>query len=73
MHDIAQNPIQVFISPKNIPTIIKRKLIIANILPKVRIGRNSIIGASALVTKDVEPNSVMIGVPAKFIRKVEYK
>ena len=35
MHDIAQNPIQVFISPKNIPTIIKAKLIITNILPKV--------------------------------------
>ena len=35
MHDIAQNPIQVFISPKNVPTIIKTKLIITNILPKV--------------------------------------
>ena len=42
----------------------------ANILPKVRIGRNSIIGASALVTKDVAPNSLMMGVPARFVRTV---
>ena len=43
----------------------------ANILPKVRIGRNSIIGASALVTKDVAPNSVMMGVPARLVRTVD--
>lgn len=42
----------------------------ANILPKVRIGRNSIIGASALVTKDVAPNSVMMGVPARLVRMI---
>lgn len=45
----------------------------ANILPKVRIGRNSIIGASALVTKDVAPNSVMMGVPARLVRTIEDK
>lgn len=42
----------------------------ANVLPMVRIGKNSIIGASALVTKNVEPNSVMMGVPAKLVRMV---
>lgn len=35
----------------------------------VRIGQGSIIGAGAVVTKDVEPYSVMGGVPAKLIRK----
>lgn len=45
----------------------------ANILPKVRIGRNSIIGAGALVTKDVAPNSVMMGVPARLVRTVDAK
>lgn len=35
----------------------------------VRIGRGSIIGAGAVVTKDVAPYSVMGGVPAKLIRK----
>jgi acetyltransferase-like isoleucine patch superfamily enzyme len=34
----------------------------------VRIGRGSIIGAGAVVTKDVEPYSVMGGTPARLIR-----
>lgn len=38
------------------------------ILPGVTIGKNSIIGAGALVLKDVEPNSIYAGVPAKKIR-----
>lgn len=38
------------------------------LLPNVRIGRGAIIGANAVVTKDVEPYSVMGGVPAKFIK-----
>jgi galactoside O-acetyltransferase len=33
------------------------------------IGRSSIIGAGSVVTKDVEPYSVMGGVPAKLIKK----
>jgi carbonic anhydrase/acetyltransferase-like protein (isoleucine patch superfamily) len=37
----------------------------AIILDGVRIGAGSIIGAGAVVTKDVEPRSMMIGVPAK--------
>lgn len=42
----------------------------ANILPMVNIGENSIIGASALVTKDVPENVVIMGVPGKIIKKV---
>lgn len=37
------------------------------ILNNVRIGENSIIAAGAVVTKDVPPNSVVGGVPAKVI------
>lgn len=43
----------------------------ANILPTVRIGENSIVGAGAVVTKDVEKNSVVMGVPARLVRTVE--
>lgn len=43
----------------------------ANILPNVRIGKNAIVGASALVTKDVPENKVVMGVPAKIVRDVE--
>ena len=42
----------------------------ANILPGVTIGRNAIVGANALVTKDVPESKVVMGVPAKIIRDV---
>jgi acetyltransferase-like isoleucine patch superfamily enzyme len=34
----------------------------------VRIGRGSVIGAGAVVTKDIPPWSVAVGVPARVIR-----
>jgi acetyltransferase-like isoleucine patch superfamily enzyme len=37
------------------------------ILQNVRIGKGSIIGANSLVNKNVEPYSIMAGVPAKVI------
>ncbi len=43
----------------------------ANILPGVNIGKNAIIGASALVTKSVPDHKVVMGVPAKIVRDVE--
>jgi len=41
----------------------------AMIMPGVTIGSGSIIGSRAVVTKDVEPYSIVTGVPAKMIRK----
>lgn len=41
----------------------------ATVLPGIRIGRNTIIGAGAVVTKDVPDNVVAAGVPAQIIRK----
>ena len=38
----------------------------ATILPGVRIGKNSFIGAGTLVNKDVPPNTLAYGVPARF-------
>lgn len=41
----------------------------ASIVAGIRIGDGAIIGANALVTKDVEPYTIVGGVPAKPIRK----
>lgn len=39
------------------------------ILPGRRIGKGSIIGAAAVVTKDVEPYNIVGGNPARVIKK----
>ena len=39
----------------------------AQILGPVTIGKNSLIGANAVVTKDVPEKSIMVGIPAKRI------
>lgn len=41
----------------------------AVIMPNIKIGKGSIIGAGAVVTKDVESYSIVGGVPAKLIKK----
>ena len=43
----------------------------ATILPGVTIGRNAIIAASAVVSKDVPENAVVAGVPAKVIKMIK--
>ena len=43
----------------------------ATVLPGVLIGEGSMVGAGAVVTKDVEPHSLVIGNPAKHIRFIE--
>jgi len=40
------------------------------ILPGVTVGENAIVGAMSLVNKDIPPNCVAFGVPAKIIRKI---
>ena len=42
----------------------------ARILPGVHIGDNAVIGAGSVVTKNVEADTVVAGVPAKFIKNI---
>ena len=39
------------------------------LLPGVSIGENTIVAAGSVVTRDIPPNTVYAGVPAKFIQK----
>ena len=45
----------------------------ATIMPKIRIERGAYIGAGAVVTKNVKKNQVVIGNPAKFLKKINHK
>ena len=42
----------------------------AQILGPVVVGKNAKIGANAVITKDVDENSVMVGIPAKNVGEV---
>lgn len=44
----------------------------AVILPGVTIGKGAIVGAGAVVTRDVEPFSVVAGVPARLLRRRDH-
>jgi acetyltransferase-like isoleucine patch superfamily enzyme len=55
------------------PIIIKRNAWIGaavTILPGVTIGENAVVAAGAVVSKDVPANTVVGGIPAKFIKSV---
>jgi acetyltransferase-like isoleucine patch superfamily enzyme len=56
------------------PTIIKRGASIgsgATILANTCIGENAIVGAGSVVTKDVPPNAIVAGNPARVLRYLE--
>ncbi len=54
-------------------TVVKKRASIgsgATILSKVTIGENAIVGAGSVVTKDVPPNTIVAGNPARVFRTV---
>ncbi|MBA3536533.1 MAG: sugar O-acetyltransferase [Tatlockia sp.] len=70
-HPLEPSERRAFIEAK--PIIIERNVWIATaatILGGVRVGENSVVGAGAVVTKDVPANSFVAGVPAKVVRSL---
>ena len=45
----------------------------ATVLPNIKIGSGSYIGAGSVVTKDVEKNAIIVGVPGKYYKKINNK
>ncbi len=43
------------------------------IMPGVHIGKNTVIGAGSVVTKDIPDNVVAVGVPCKVLRRIDEK
>ena len=59
---------------KVVPTVVKRGASIGTsctILCGVTIGESAIVGAGSVVTRDVPPNTVVAGNPARFLKLVE--
>ena len=59
-----------------IPTLIKKGASIGSsstLLCGISVGENAIIGAGSVVTKNVPPNTIVAGNPARIIRKLEDK
>ncbi len=44
----------------------------STLLPGVIVGKNSLVGAGSVVTKNVDEDSIVAGNPARFIRKIHY-
>jgi len=70
----ANGCLQVEADWKVVPTIVKRGASIgtsSTILCGVTIGESAVIGAGSVVTRDVSPNTVVAGNPARFLKMVE--
>lgn len=67
----ADGSLQTEADWKLVETIIEDGVSIGSsstILCGIRIGKNAVIGAGAVVTKDVPPNVIVAGVPARLMR-----
>jgi len=60
---------------KVVPTVVKKGASIgsgATILCNVTIGENAIVGAGSVVTRDVPPDTIVAGNPARIFRSIEF-
>ena len=58
-------------APEPAPVILEDNVWLAArviVLPGVRIGKNSVVGAGSVVTRDIPPDVLAAGIPAKVIR-----
>lgn len=74
VHDLDRNPDEPIINQPMLykPVVIEDGCDIGFntvVLPGVRIGRMSMVGAGSVVTHDIEPFSIVAGNPARLIRK----
>jgi acetyltransferase-like isoleucine patch superfamily enzyme len=57
-----------------VPTLIKKGASIGSsctILANVTVGENAILGAGSVITKDVPPNTIVAGNPARILRRLK--
>ena len=67
----ADHPLQKHFPPSAAPVAVEAGAFVGanvTILPGVRVGREAFVGAGSVVTSDVEPGTVVAGVPARPLR-----
>lgn len=67
------HPLQNFFPKMSKPVVFKKGSVIgasSTILPGVSVGKEAFVAAGSVVTKNVPPNTLVAGVPAKIIRRI---
>lgn len=60
--------------PSALPVVVEDNVVVganAVVLEGVRVGKGSVVAAGAIVTKDVPPNVVVAGIPARIIKEID--
>jgi len=72
MYDLGEDDDEVFNWRASQPVTVGHDVWIghgATVLPGIEIGNGAVVGAGAIVTDDVEPYTVVVGVPAEPVRR----